>query len=348
MNWKTAALAVALAAASSAARGDDPVARELDVVTAQAAAPREGDAMWANVQPGLKDLTERSRQALSAGLRRAALYRLSAARQMYAAWRYVDSHAEARTQAALFEAEWKRAGDELAATQPLATRGDAFLRALAEAAAGEVRPYYEASLEYGQATQPLFGLYYIGSAFAARDTDAFTAGLATVAPGAAPPIRSIAGELDALEAELLAAYKPPVSIDRHPRFIAASGALKQARELDAAGLHHGALLRYLEAALRSATLRGSPAPLDATAARARAALLEPRLAAADHSLARLFVEVALSDAANPGADSRGALTAGIVFADLVPRYFAALAAAAPRPPAPAAQATVTLVRWPYT
>lgn len=347
MNWKTAALAVALAAASSEGSGDDPVARELDALTTQAATQREGDEMWANVQPGLKDLTERARQAFSAGHRRAALYRLAAARQMYAAWRYVDSHAEARAQAP-FEAEWKRAGDELTATRPLATRGDAFLRALAEAAAGEVRPYHEASLEYGQATQPLFGLYYIGSAFASRDTDTFTAGLARADAGPAPPIRSIAGELDALEAELLAAYKPPVSIDQHPRFIAASGALKQARELDAAGLHHGALLRYLEAALRSATLRGDPTPLDATAARARAADLEPRLAAADHSLARLFVEVALSDAAHSGADGRGALTAGIVFADLVPRYFAALAAAAPRPPAPAAQATITLVRWPYT
>ena len=38
-----------------------------------------------------------------------------------------------------------------------------------------------------------------------------------------------------IEDELLAAYRPPTSIDSHPIFIRASALLKEARELDAAG-----------------------------------------------------------------------------------------------------------------
>ena len=69
-------------------------------------------------------------------------------------------------------------------------------------------------------------------------------------------MRRLSDELDALEGELLSAYKPPASIDRHREFIAASSTLKEARELDAAGLSYGALLRYLQAVLRVAPADG--------------------------------------------------------------------------------------------
>ncbi len=347
MAWGLAA-ALAAALAPHGAAADDAVGRELEALKQRAAATH-ADEFWAQVQPGAKDLLERAGQAYAGGHQRAALYRLSAARQLLEAFRYVSAQRETRDQQAAFDAEWKRAGEQIAATPRATTvRGSAFHRALAEAALGEVRVYHEASLEYGHATQPLFGLFYIGQAFASRDTDAFVAGLSAEPEGALPPLRSLEPELDALESELLAAYEPPRSIDDHPRFIAASGALKQARELDAAGLRFGALLRYLEAALRSAVLRGQPQPIDETAARAKAAEWEPRLAAGDHSLARLFVEVALSDSAHPGPEGRGRLTAGVVFADLLPRYFASFAPAPPRPPRRPARVTVTLVRWPYT
>jgi hypothetical protein len=341
-------LALALSLAPQGAAGDDAVGRELEALKQRAAATH-ADEFWTQVQPGAKGLLDRAGQAWAGGHRRAALYRLSAARELLGAWDYASSHREARDQQAAFDAEWKRAGAEIAsAPRATSVRGSAFHRALAEAALGEVRVYHEASLEYAHATQPLFGLFYIGQAFAARDTDGFMAGLSAEPEGALPAVRSLEPELDALESELLAAYRPPRSIDEHPRFIAASGALKQARELDAAGLRFGALLRYLEAALRSAALRSTPTPIDEAAARAKAAEWVPRLAAGDHSLARLFVEVALSEAAHPGDDGRGRLTAGVVFADLLPRYFAALVPAAPRPVRRPAAATVTLVRWPYT
>jgi hypothetical protein len=130
--------------------------------------------------------------------------------------------------------------------------------------------------------------------------------------------------------------------------IAANATLKQARELDQAGLAHGALLRYLEAVLRAAPLTSAVARLDAEAAARRAAEVAPSLAGADHSLARLFVELALGEAEEPGADGSGAVEAAAVFDAVLPRYFAALGPAPVRPSRPDAAVTVTLVRWPYT
>src|SRR5690349_18598874 len=84
--------------------------------------------------------------------------------------------------------------------------------------------------------------------------------------GRAPAVRSIRVEIDALQAELLTAYRPPASIDRHPEFIAASANLKEARELDGASRYYAALLRYLQAASRIARLRPVPASLTDSAA----------------------------------------------------------------------------------
>jgi hypothetical protein len=155
----------------------------------------------------------------------------------------------------------------------------------------------------------------------------------------APPVRALHGEMDALEGELLAAYRPPASIEKHGKFIGASSTLKEARELDAAGLRYGALLRYLQAARQLAAIRGT-APLEAQALAGRIREWDARLSAGtvDHSLGRLFLESAQS-----GADDAGA-----VVQDVLPRYFAALEPARPEPPGPAPKVTVTLVRWPYT
>ncbi|HSB35256.1 MAG TPA: hypothetical protein VLH41_00160, partial [Thermoanaerobaculia bacterium] len=62
---------------------------------------------------------------------------------------------------------------------------------------------------------------------------------------------------------------------------------------------------------------------------------------------RLFLEAAQADveAARPG---KTADAAQAIAADILPRYFAALAPARPEPPKPAPAVTVTLVRWPYT
>ena len=68
----------------------------------------------------------------------------------------------------------------------------------------------------------------------------------------------------------------------------------------------------------------------------------------DNSIARLFVEMAVTEAADTGPDSKGGEIARAVFEDLLPHYFLALQPAPQKKPSPPAEVTVTLVRWPYT
>jgi hypothetical protein len=167
--------------------------------------------------------------------------------------------------------------------------------------------------------------------------------------GRAPAVRSIRAEIDALQAELLTAYRPPASIDRHPEFIAASANLKEARELDGASRHYAALLRYLQAASRIARLRPVPASLtDPAAVASRVRAEAARMSAdVDHSIGRMFVEQAEHFLAHDDAKAPSPIPAAVV-SDVLPRYFAALEPRAATPPAPPATVTITLVRWPYT
>jgi hypothetical protein len=235
----------------------------------------------------------------------------------------------------------------------------ALARALGEAALHQVRVYYDASLEYGRSTTPDSGLFYLGAAQAQAEFVKLARELgpqASLTPlGDAPALRPLGAELDALERELLSAYRPPASVEQHPQFIAASSAVKMARELDAAGLRYGALLRYLQAILRFAAVRGPdpslspPAadpPFDRSAFARKREALGARLSGRDHSLGRVFLEVADAElAAEPVA---GAATATAVVDDVLPRYFAALGPPPPPVERPEPLATVTLVRWPYT
>jgi hypothetical protein len=269
-----------------------------------------------------------------------------------------------RKDQAAFEAEWEQAGLRLReARGPLSAGAlagvqPALARALGEAALHQVHVYYDASLEYGRSTSPDFGLFYIGAAQGQLDFVAFLRTLRSPvlvqgAGAAVPPLRSLSFELDELEGDLLAAYRPPASIDKHREFISASAALKMARELDAAGLRYGALLRYLQAAQRVAPLRlASASPPAQPAAGPLPRSLEER--GTDHSLGRVFLELAEAERAKeqgaasvpPAAAASG--TAAAIRGDVLPRYFAALQEAPQRAARPEPRATVTLVRWPYT
>jgi hypothetical protein len=278
-----------------------------------------------------------------------ALQRFAAIRSDLEAAAYVNSRpAEQRKDMAKFEEEWKRVGGKLDLRPPSAAAVNdlkpAAVRALAETALPQVRVFYEASLEYGRSTMPDSGLFYLGSAQAQRDFVPFARKLAQSSPRQSPPLRSLRPELDALEAELLAAYRPPASINRHPEFIGASSMLKEARELDAAKLYHGAMLRYLEAVRRTTQLRVTT-PLERDAIAAKLKEYEARVAAGpvDHSIAQFYVEAAASN-----LDSATPLASAIV-TETLPRYFAALQPApAMKSAASAPAVTVTLIRWPYT
>lgn len=213
-------------------------------------------------------------------------------------------------------------------------------RALAQSSAMQARETFDASLVYGRATEPLFGEYYMRQGVAYLDYASFAAAAAANLRGGgkAPPMRSFGPEIRKLRAEMLAAYRPPLSIDRHAEFIVASSATKEALEYDAAGYHEAALLRYLQAAVRFAPLREGAKPLDQAKLQAWRTRIDNEMI--DHSIGRLFLEVA-------DADTTGTIASAVAL-DVLPRYFAALAPAAPQAATKPPEVTVTLVRWPYT
>src|SRR5262245_50607920 len=298
------ALLVSLApsGASRGAAPPDPLADELARWTARIADTAAAGETWKQAKTSAEPLLADARDALDKGRRHLALFRLAAARQTLLAAEYVQGVA-VRGPAA-FEAEWTRMGtvlrDDFKAPAPdaLADVRPAVVRALAEAALPQVRIYYEASLEYGRNTMPEDGLLYIGAAQASRDLARFCRSLSAPSAGTAPPLRSLRPEIDGLRRELLAAYKPPASIDKHREFITASAALKEAAELDALGLRYGALVRYLQAAVRFAPVRAVVAP-GAGALEDDLRAQETRLAAGnvDHTIGRLFLEIGRAEAA---------------------------------------------------
>lgn len=333
----------------------DPLAAEIERSSEVLRSHSETDGMWADVKKDSQPVLARAEEDLRAGRRLVAVQRLSDVRAGLATAAYLGGHTAASKDTGAFEAEWTRMGealrDHLGQPSPTALEGvePAAVRALGEAALPQVRIYYESSLDYGRNSMPGDGLYYLANAQAQREAVSLFRDLSTPSERRVPPLRALTAELDGLQADILKAYRPPASIDRHGEFINASATLKEARELDAAGLRYGALLRYLEAAQRIAPLRPDPPALDAEALAKRLAELDQRLAAGelDHSLGRLFLEMAQADvaAAKPGTPPPSAV---LIAGDVLPRYFAALEPARPAAEKPQPQVTVTLVRWPYT
>jgi hypothetical protein len=333
----------------------DPLAAEVERSAEILRSHKETQGIWAEVRKGSQPVLARVEEDLRAGRRVVAVQRLANVKASLATASYLGGRSAAAKDTGIFEAEWKRMGGvlrgELGKPSPTALEGvePAGVRALGEATLPQVRLYYESSLEYGRNSMPGDGLYYLASAQAQREAVSLFRELSTPSERRVPPLRALTAELDGLEADILKAYRPPASIDKHSEFIGASATLKEARELDAAGLRYGALLRYLQAAQRIAPLRPDPPALDAAALAKRLAEFDQRLAAGDfdNSLGRLFLETAQADvaAAAPGTIPPSAV---LIAGDVLPRYFAALEPARPAAPKPTPQVTVTLIRWPYT
>jgi hypothetical protein len=343
---------IVVAAVGATSERKDPLAAEIERWSAFLQNNTRTDENWTQIKQSTQPLVNRAREALGEGRRLLALHRLAAARGNLAAAAYVGERpADKKNDSDFLDAEWKRVGTRLKADlvsiPPISTTSSPRRSGPWPSRASQVRAFYEASLEYGRSTEPQFGLFYLGQAQAQRDFVSFSRKLTEPSPRRAPPLRSIAGELDTLEGEILDAYRPPASIDKHGDFISASALLKEARELNTACFWRGALLRYLQAVQRLAPLRPGAAPLEGEALASRLKAFESRLSASefDESIGRLFLEAGQAAAAAPGA---GVPPAWPVATDVLPRYFAALEPARPAPPGQAPRATVTLVRWPYT
>jgi hypothetical protein len=332
----------------------DSLAAEIARWSALLASDSRTDALWLDAKKNGQPLLAQAEEELGHGRRLVALERLAAFRQSVGAALYASERpALERKDVAAFEAEWKRVGGVLrdvvspdGGGPDLADIRPAFVRALAEASLSQAREFYEASLEDGRNTEPQYGLYYLGAAQSQREfVDIARAW--TASPGLrSPSLRALRPEIDALQSDLLAAYHPPGAIERHAEFIVASAALKEARELDAAGRRHAALLRYLQAAQRVAALR-PPVASGQTDVNRRLAESAGRLdPAIDHSVARFFIERAESALAS--STSANDAVAAAIATDVLPRYFAALEPPPKAAPAPDPRVTVTLVRWPFT
>jgi hypothetical protein len=344
-------LAAAGGARSAPSPSEDPLAAEIARWQTFVATHRSGNDTWADVKESSEKMLASAAASLQRGDRELALMRLAAVRINLAAAEYLDSRPAAELQSPeAFEAEWKRVGEvlraDLAAPSPDALSGvrPAAARAVAEVARLQLREYYDSALEYGRSTMAQYGLFYVGAALAQRDFVAFAGTLHEPGSKPLPAVRPLAPELDGLEDALLAAYRPPASIERHADFIGASASLKEARELDRAGFRYGALYKYLQAAQRL------PIAHEDAGVAARLDALAKRLAdsPSDASIGILYLDLARADlaASKPGAP---AAAAAAIADDVLPRYFAALAPAPPPPaPRPPAEVTVTLVRWPYT
>jgi hypothetical protein len=348
----------ALGALAASSRAADPLAAEIQRWDSYLKNNTSKDEMWLQIKEGSEAGLARVQEAMKGGWRLLALQRLSAVSPNLESSEYLASlSAEQRKSDAAFEEAWKKAGSGVpgALKPPAATAmqgvAPAAVRGMGEASLAQVHVFYDASLEYERNTMPDAGFFYLGLAKAQGDYAELCRSLSSPSTLKPPLLRSLAPELDALEGELLAAYRPPASIDKHKDFIAASAALKEAQELDRAGLSHGAMLKYLLAALRCAPLTGKAPALRREDISRRVAELAPRLAdkegGVDQSLGRVFLESAQADLASTPSNEMPAQASAVV-ADVLPRYFAALEPPKAARKTPSAEVTVTLVRWPYT
>jgi hypothetical protein len=299
-------------------------------------------------------------EALDSGNLYLSLERLVQAEDLFqGAHAVVDKTDTVKSSFPAFEAEWEKASQNLNSLNDEARKKDwrstpLAVRALAETAEGSSIPLLEGGRGFASSTKPTDGLFYIGQAQGEAAFAKFSSTLLLARNSASFPLRSCLPELQKLQEKTNAAFKPPASIDLHPRFIALNSALKLAEELDAQKLYAGALYQYLEATRHFAMLEARPLNVaqqstlktDLVAARKKFAASKQ-----DDSLAQLFLERAASQTAHgdgsaPTADEWR--SARIILDQVLPAYFAAKKPASPLQQASGKTVDITLVRWPYT
>jgi hypothetical protein len=284
----------------------------------------------------------RAKAAADAGRLHLALYELEGAFVLANAHAFATEKAAVKTDEE-FAATWKSTR-EPSAQRSGSADSPSLMTAMATSAARRAPTTYRAALPYGQDAGVAAGLYYLGEAQALASFADFARGLHWRRQGSAAPIRSIQPELDAFDAEVTKAYESMTTAE-HSTYIVVSVLLKRAKTLSNNGDHAGALFEYLLARLRFSPLRktGEIAADDAAINSARSRLS----AGVDHSIARVFVEMAETALASDDAAQRR--NAGVIVGEVLPAYHAALTSGSRETTDVAAPAvTITLVRWPFT
>src|SRR6266851_1863742 len=229
----------------------------------------------------------------------------------------------------------------------------AVVAALAQSAQSKAIPVLDAAHAYAAESDTRFGFYYLGSAKGAAAFADFCSSLKLARERSLAPLRSVSSELEQLQEKVVNAFRPPRSIKQHSEFIRLNGALKLARELDAAKHYEGALYHYLDAVQQYAALEmKAPGGAQRAKVRKQIAALQDRLHGSDRdeSVAELFAERAAAqlEAKQPAATAwKGARAIVDV---MLPAYFEVLTAPGEFEQNARAQTTVTLIRsqvcWP--
>lgn len=239
---------------------------------------------------------------------------------------YLSRNHEAGESIELLAAHWasRKADFDVAAS-----KADGSLRgALSEAAVTASGRLFHASLDYGEISSPLGGLYYLSQAEGHRRFLDFLADLPETA-GKAEPVpgrgRLLAVVADIESAALGELDRDPTSRDMIP----VSVRLDEAREMLEAERPAGATLRILEAqmilAAKTETSKDLPEPT-ATEPRGSVGFLLQALAADDRQV------------------DRAKIAGGV----LLPLYDSMFVEAAESVVDAVRSVTLTLVRWPYT
>ncbi|MFN7997244.1 MAG: hypothetical protein U0Q18_26750 [Bryobacteraceae bacterium] len=227
----------------------------------------------------------------------------------------------------------------------------AAIQALAETAQGQSVPLLEGGRGFAVATGPRDGLFYLGQAEGEAEFARFCTGLRSSESKRRAELRSVLPELNGLQVKTNIAFRPPLSIDLHPRFIALNSTLKLAQELDGAGFYAGALFKYLDAVRHYAMIDAKPLDSDAKER------LKLDLAAArrkldsssqDESIAQLFLERAEMQLSAPAPSEDEWRSVRVTLDRVLPAYFSALQPPTSQPQVSGKTVDITLVRWPYT
>jgi hypothetical protein len=342
------------AAIAAAQPQPDPISREAHRVSALLKQVKDDDPDWKDTKPQITAYLEQAQSNAAAGRNFRALEVLAEAEGLFIATNSMtESKKAGPPDIPRFETAWRAAGKEITAFNENAQQQQWHdlpnaVRAIAESNQGKTTTLLNASRAYASVTDPQYGFYYLGQAQAAAAISRFAAGLPLHSRLKPPPLRSVLPELQKLQNEVLAAFQPPRSIEKHPEFIRLNATLKLANELDQAKLYAGALYQYLAATELFAVME-APEPDGATQEELKARIAKAQNGvgtARDDSIAQIFLERADAFIATPGQNTWKRTAA--IADKVLPAYAAYLQAAPAVANATGRTINLTLVRWPYT